>query len=181
MPWERQRGGLWGDPELFSEDPGPRGRAWRSCRSDPRAWRDMGARARQRPSLERVVMGTALCPPTQLQRSRIIFLPTQPIFLFWVPMLPKWPKLNLVPELCLSSGCHGLSVWGNWLLEILHEVGKDLLVHPSSSPTLSCRPIEAAAGKPHAPIPWLALCYCCIMRSVAQSLSLVPLSWPRGL
>ena len=84
-------------------------------------------------------------------------------------MRPKWPKLNLVPELCLSSGCHGLSVWGNWLLEILHEVGKDLLVHPSSSPTLSCRPIEAAARKPHAPIPWLSLCHCCIVRSVAQS------------
>ena len=66
-------------------------------------------------------------------------------------MLPKWPKLNLVPELCLTSGCHGGRVWGNWLLEILHEVGQDLLVHPSSSPTLDCQPMEAAARRPRAP------------------------------
>ena len=66
-------------------------------------------------------------------------------------MLPKWPKLNLVPELCLTSGCHGGRVWGNWLLEILHEVGQDLLVHPSSSPTLDCQPIV------------------CVVPSVAQS------------
>lgn len=135
-PGSRKRGGLWGDPELFSKDLGPRGQGLQKLQIRSQSWAGHGARERQRPPLERLEVATTLCPQTQLQRNRIIFLPTQLIF-FCVSILAKWRKLNLV----LSSGRHGVRVWGKYLL-----------VHPSSGPTLRCWSMEAAAGRPRTPV-----------------------------
>lgn len=135
-PGARRRGGLWGDPELFSQRPWAQ-RAGLGGAADPipelGRIRSQGKTVTP-PSLSRLVMGTALCPQTiLLQRKRINFLPTQLIFSF------EFSLVESSPELGPSSGCqrHRLSALDNRLLEILCQVGRYFLVHPSSGPTLS--------------------------------------------
>lgn len=98
-------------------------------------------------------------------------------FLSRVLLLPQRRDLNLVPELCLSSGRQDrLRAGGNWLLEILRgpqgPPGSSIIPsHPQPSTEGGCSEPSPSCSRPPA-----SLCFCCAPRSrgVLPTLSLVP-------